>query len=265
VTRQVPAASFLFVPAIRLDWLQKALTCGADEVIIDLEDAVSSSDKSRAREALRSCAPSRPIHVRVNGVESGLFDDDVDVVARLGFVNGLVVPKANFDSPVDDLRRRLGKAVSLIGLLESPEAIVRASEVARSGFDRLALGSVDLATHIGARISDELMWYPRSVLVFVSAAFGLEPPLDGPSLSISDLNTVAHESQVARRLGMGGKMCIHPSQVPIVGQAFRTEDDIVWARAVLEEAEKHDGNVFSWRGQMVDAPVLRRARRLLGL
>jgi citrate lyase subunit beta/citryl-CoA lyase len=200
----------------------------------------------------------------VNAADSDFFNDDLTVVSQLSFVKGIVVPKASFDSPTDTWRRHLGRGVSLIALLESPKAILRASDVAQSGFDRLALGPVDLAACLATPTSDDLMWYPRSMLVFASAAFGLEPPVDGPSLSVSDAVAVAEESQIARRLGMGGKLCIHPFQVPIVNEAFKSDNDIAWAQDVLEEAKKHDGNAFVWQGKMVDSAVLLHARRLLG-
>jgi citrate lyase subunit beta/citryl-CoA lyase len=88
--------------------------------------------------------------------------------------------------------------------------------------------------------------------------------VDGPSLEVGDDEKLRTDAELSRSLGMGGKLCIHPRQVPIVSSIFALEaGEKDWARAVLDGYEFNEGNVFILDGQMIDAPLVTRARRLL--
>ena len=90
-------------------------------------------------------------------------------------------------------------------------------------------------------------------------------PVDGPTTVVGDLRLLAEEARHARSIGFGGKLCIHPAQVDAVNDAFRASDDeISWARAIVAEFERRGGGVFLLDGEMVDQPVVIKARQLLG-
>ncbi len=258
-------ASYLFVPATRLDRVEKALATNAHVVIVDLEDAVPPEAKDRARSELAELNPSRPIHMRVNARATPFFESDLHAIAALDWVSGVVLAKTE---SVDDgaaLLDRLPPAVARIALVESAIGVERAGEIARSGFDRLMFGVVDYTADLGISVSELALLYPRSRLAVASAAASIAPPLDGPTTALGDLVLLAEEARHARAIGFGGKLCIHPGQVDAVNDVFRaTDEDIAKARAVVAEFERRGGGVFQLDGEMVDQPVITRARQLLG-
>jgi len=261
-----PPASYLFVPATRPDRIDKALRSGADEVIVDLEDAVGAADKEHARQLLCSVAPDRSVHVRVNALGSRDFDGDLRVVAGLAWVSVVVVPKVEAAADVGMVVSVLPARVRVVALIESARGLVAVDDIARSGADRLMLGSADYLADIGARPSREALSYPRSRLVVASRAAGLPAPVDGPCLAVGDDLVVRDEAEDARALGLGAKLCIHPTQVPIVNAVFGpTDEDRRWATAVLRAAEQGGGGAFVLDGAMVDEAVLVRARQLVSL
>ncbi|HEY1762547.1 MAG TPA: CoA ester lyase [Acidimicrobiales bacterium] len=260
------ARSYLFVPANRPDRVNKAISTGADEVIVDLEDAVSLDEKLNAREDLRRLHCDATVFVRINSVDSGFFEDDVAVCDASDFVKGIVVPMVRSSEDVAAVTRRLRRHIPLIALVESAEGILAAEEIASSGASRLMFGSADYCANLAAPPSDELFAYPRSRLVVASAASKLPPPVDGPTLDFKDESLLMSDLRAARALGMGGKLCIHPSQVRLVRDAYKsTESEKEWARSILDESAQHHGAVFAYLGEMVDGPVLDRAHRILEL
>lgn len=266
----VPAISYLFVPATRLDRVEKARHGAADEVIVDLEDAVAEGDKAAARRALASIPRGRPVHVRVNASGTAHHEDDLRAVAALSVgdvtsrVSAVVVPKVESAADLAAVVAALPSSMSVIALVETARGIVAADAIAAAGATRLMFGSADYLADIGARPGSEVLAYPRSRLVVASRAAGLPAPVDGPTLATGDGDLLRAEAQTARALGMGGKLCIHPAQLAAVHEAFGPSvDEVEWARNVLAAAALHGGGAFAFEGSMVDEPVLARARRLL--
>jgi citrate lyase subunit beta/citryl-CoA lyase len=246
--------------------VKKAISTGADEVIVDLEDAVSSDEKLNAREDLRGLHCDATVFVRINSVDSEFFEDDVAVCDVSDFVKGIVVPMVRSSEDVVAVMRRLRRQMPVLALVESAEGILAAEEIASSGASRLMFGSADYCANLAAPPSPELFAYPRSRLVVASAASKLPPPVDGPTLDFRDESLLTSDLRTARALGMGGKICIHPSQVPFVRDAYEsTELEKAWARSILDESTQHNGAVFAFLGEMVDGPVLDRAHRILDL
>lgn len=258
------AVSYLFVPATRTDRILKAAAGPAHQVIVDLEDAVASRDKATARDGLRSVQPTRGLCVRVNAVDTPFFDDDVAAVAGFGWVTGVVLPKVERTADVDELRRRL-PGIAVLALIESARGILAVDAIAASGVDRMLFGVVDYTSSLGAAATAEVLAYPRTRLVLASSAAGIAPPIDGPSVFIDRPDDLAAEARTAKAFGFGGKACIHPAQLDVVHSVFAASSaELEWARRVLDAAASQPG-AFSLDGEMVDEPVLARARRLLGL
>ena len=258
------SVSYLFVPGSRPDRVEKARHNAADEIIIDLEDAVGPADKAMAREALVELPAGRPFYVRVNARGTPEHDADLRTVAGLPSVLGVVLPKVESSEDVAAVSSVLPVHLRLLALVETARGLVDAEGIASAGVSRIMFGFIDYLADIGAPYSRGALLYPRSRLVVASRAAGLPAPVDGPSLVIDDPTAVRSEAEEARELGMGGKLCIHPNQVPIVTQAFRPGDEERrWAESVLIEAESRGGGVFLFEGRMVDEPVLARARRIL--
>lgn len=255
------ARSFLFVPGDRPDRFAKASASGAGVVILDLEDAVAGENKGQARAHVKEwLAAGNDAAVRINPPGTPWFEADLAAVIRLGCP--VVVPKAESVPALSDIGRWVARKCVLIPLVETALGVERASEVcATAGTVRVALGNADLASELGIAHDDHTaLLHARSKLVFASAAANLAPPLDGVTTSISDTAVLEADVAHARRLGFTGKLCIHPAQVASVESGFApTEAEHDWAQRVVEAGD----SVTQINGQMIDKPLLERARRIL--
>lgn len=263
------APAWLFVPGDRPQRFEKAAASGADEVICDLEDAVPAERKDQAREAVRQwLAHGGRAWVRVNAWGTEWYEQDIDRLAALPGLRGLMVPKAEAAPELEQLGRRLlqnARESSLVALVETALGVQRVQELASCRFvARLAFGSIDFAAEIDAEETDESLLLARSSLVLASRAVGRPAPLDGVSLALDDAGAVSAAARRARALGFGGKLCIHPSQVAPVQAAFRpTPDEVAWAERVLAAAREAGGAVTVSEGRMIDKPLTDKAMRIL--
>lgn len=259
------ARSWLFVPGDRSDRFAKAAASGADMVVLDLEDAVAEGAKASAREAVTRCVGvARTACVRINAHGTPSYDADVAALAGLPGLAAVLVPKAEDPQALAALREALGSNTPLVALVESAVGVHRSDEVAAvPGVERLAFGSVDLALDLGAEDGCLPLLYARSRLVVASRVAGAAAPVDGVTPSLDDAGALQAAAAAAARLGFGGKLCVHPAQVAAVNTAFSpSEQDVQYAQRVLAAASDVGGVRLD--GQLVDRPVLERARRVLG-
>lgn len=259
------ARSYLFVPGNRPERFDKACASGAGAVIIDLEDAVPPAEKSKARMAVEAWVnPAHPVVVRINGVETDWFRDDI-TCCRMPGIQAIMLPKAE---SIDHLRRveeLLRQRIPILALIETACGFANALEIARDhAVQRLIFGSLDFQIDLGIPGDEEELLLFRSQLVYFSRLAGIQPPVDGINTEIDDPDCLRAATLRARRLGFGGKLCIHPKQVGIVNECFRaTPDELAWARRVVEAAAAAKGAAVALDGQMVDRPILVKAQRIL--
>jgi citrate lyase subunit beta / citryl-CoA lyase len=257
------AVTWLFVPGDRPGRFAKAQAAGADAVVCDLEDGVAPQDKAQARAAVGAwLAAGGRAWVRVNAPGSELCDGDVEALAGLPGLLGLVVPKSEKASDLEDVAQR-GRGCPIIALVETAVGVLEATGIARSpAVERLAFGSIDYAGDIDAVESEDSLLLARSLLVLASRAARKPGPLDGVTTDVLDMAPVQAAAVYARGLGFAGKLCIHPRQVAAVAAGFGPdEQDVRWAREVVSAGAS--GGAVAVRGQMVDRPVLERARGIL--
>ena len=287
-TRTPRLRTLLFVPGDRPDRIPKAAAAGADAVAVDLEDAVAATRKEQARRDAAAALAQLPAHgpavaVRINAVDSGLADADVDALSDvLGRIALVIVPMcADVDTVraasalLDHAEGRAGLdrgATGLVPLVETAAGVTDARAIAEADprVRTLAFGPADLSRELGITPTaggDELV-HARSQVVLAAAAAGRARPIDGPHLDLDDANGLAVSAARARQLGFGGKQVLHPRQLPAVAAAFApSSEELAWARRVdtaFREAE--DEGVSSIRlddGTFVDYPVAHRARALL--
>ncbi|MEU8250585.1 CoA ester lyase [Nonomuraea sp. NPDC048916] len=272
--------SYLFVPGDAPGKLAKALGRGADALIVDLEDAVPPEGKEEARSAvvawLRSGLETggAQLWVRVNS--GHLRVADVRELAGIPALTGLVLAKAEDAAEVATVAELLSAAgdddTLLMPLLETAGSILDAREIARAPrVHRLQIGEVDLTADAGLLPGPdeaELAW-PRGMVVLASAAAGIDPPVGPVSRLTGDPEALTLSTERVRRQGFVGRACIHPAQLPIVHQVFTPSDEeIAEAREVLAAFERAtaagSGVVLDSQGLMLDAAVIRLARRTLG-
>jgi len=257
------ARSYLFVPGNRPERFDKACAAGAHAVIIDLEDAVPPAEKQAARAAVAQwLASEKKVLVRINSADSEWFADDLALCALPG-VTGIVLPKAE---RIDDILRVTDAGAGLVlPLVETGQGFWNAHALAQTrGVQRLMFGSIDFQLDVGIDGEGEELLYFRSQLVLLSRVAGIQPPVDGVTTAIDNAEQLRADTQRARRLGFGGKLCIHPKQVAAVNQFFSpSEEDIAWAQRVLQAAAAANGAAVALDGKMVDLPVIRKAQDIV--
>lgn len=250
----------LFVPGDRPERFKNAATCGADAVIIDLEDAVGAMAKEGARSTLQTDFTSLPVLVRVNAIGTLWHEADIAAVSRLP-VAGVVLPKAESGSAFRALCTRL--PVPVLALVETAQGIASAREIAATrNVLRLAFGSIDYCANLGCGHTREALLSARSELVLASRLASIAPPVDGVTIAIDDVALIEDDARHGNMLGFGGKLAIHPRQIAAIAAGFSpSHAETDWARRVLSSG---DGAV-AVDGVMVDEPIRIRARRTLRL
>lgn len=260
--------SALFVPANRPERIPKALGSGADIVIVDLEDAVAPEAKPEARRALEAFldqAPEKAVWVRINAADTADFDADLALCRDRPGIAGLVVPKAE---TTEALAQAGTLGLALMPLIESARGLQALPELARSpGVVQLSFGALDLGLDLGIEPGSEggdwILNQARYQLLLQSRLAGLAAPIETVHPEFRDMAVVERAAGLAVEMGFSGMLCIHPRQVAVVNDAFQpTVDQLAWATRVLEAAER-DAGAGQIDGQMIDAPVMARARRLI--
>ena len=241
-------------------------------MVCDLEDAVPPDEKDAARQITRGALVTTgkghdPLlrMVRINAVGTAYWEDDLRAVEELD-LDAMVLPKATPETV-----EALGDdGPPLIAIVETAAGLRLAYETARSGrVAALALGAVDLGVQLALEPREDGLeiLHARSVLVVDSAAAGIRAPLDVVRLDWHDEARLEAECRLARSLGFGGKLCIHPSQLAVVNRVFGpAAEDVAWASRVLEaynEGLSTGRGAVALDGQMIDLPVAERARRIL--
>ncbi len=267
----------LFVSAEKVERFAKAMAAGADLVCIDLEDAVHPDRKSEARAqvlgwlkgATRS-ADGPGVALRINGLRTLDALRDVLAFVESGVqVDWLLLPKAENASDVQAIESWCGAQVGAIAaLVETPLGIENLSAIARAGgkLGALMLGGADLAAELDARFDWEGLLSARGRLVNAAKAAGLQA-WDVPNVELSNDEGLATETRRALALGFGCKTAIHPQQIETIHAAFTpTPAEIEWASALLQAVPEGQGSgAFLFQGKMVDAPLLKKARRIAEL
>lgn len=257
--------SFLFVPGNRPERFDRACAAGADAVILDLEDAVAPTGKEEAREAVcRWLQQGGRAWLRVNGTDTPWHQHDLALLDFAG-VLGVLLPKAERAQELQALARHTRTGTPLVPLVETAAGLWHARELASvAGVQRLAFGSVDFQVDLSIQGDGEELLFARSQLVLASRVAGVLPPVDGVTVAIDDEAALRADVARARRLGFGGKLCIHPRQVPAIQAGFRpSAADLEWARRVIAAAQTAGQDAIRLDGKLVDKPIIDRARALL--
>jgi citrate lyase subunit beta/citryl-CoA lyase len=283
--------SLLFVPADSAKKLDKAMGSGADAIIVDLEDSIALEGKAGARQSAAAflkealATKARPaIMVRVNGLQTGLIDADLDAIAAAK-PDAIMLPKAEGGASVIHADAKLAVREAQNGLpdgaikilpiaTETAAALFVAGTFAGSSARLMGLtwGAEDLSADLGAQANRDLNgrfldpYRLARVLCLAGAAAAQVPAIDTVYVDFRNGDGLRRECEEACRDGFVGKMAIHPAQVPILNEVFTpSAAAIAHARAVVAEFAKSPGaGVVGIGGVMYDRPHLARAKQVLG-
>ncbi|MEM1113001.1 MAG: CoA ester lyase [Pseudomonadota bacterium] len=232
--------SYLYAPATKPELYEKALVSEADAVTIDLEDGVAESRKTEARELvsdlLRADLP-KPVFVRINSLESGLAEADIEALAGLA-ITGVRIPKVRRAEEVAQLCQRLRDIGFEGGVqlqIERAEGVLNLPEIARadSMIEFIGIGERDLSIELGcARDNLDPI---RMQLLLVSRAHGLRPPIQGSFGIASDLDEYEQSTLAGKQAGFFGRMTIHPSHIDVIHRVYTpSRQEVDYARDALE-------------------------------
>jgi citrate lyase subunit beta/citryl-CoA lyase len=283
--------SLHFVPGGNEKMIARALTLPADGLILDLEDAVPPDRKAATRPIVRQWVEKLDFHgrerwIRMNPLASGLGRADLEETIA-GRPDGYVVPKPGSAADVRAVAEQLDRLEPRHGVdhgatrlvliaTETPQGLLNIKEIAAASPRVVALswGVEDLGAAMGlGRVRDaegrylDIPRHARVMCALAAAAAGVEA-IDTVYTDIADLDGLRRECEDAVQMGFTGKISIHPSQISVINAAFApSAEEIEEARALVAafaDANRRGVYAFTFRGRMVDAPHLHRARKILG-
>lgn len=261
--KKVPAdisRSWLLVNGNKPENFDKAAASRADQIILDIEDAVDPKDKPKALEAVAQWLEAGgKAWVRINDRLTPFWDADCARLKGIKNLQGVMLAKTEDASHVEDTNIALGGKTPIIALVESALGIEEARNIAcAKGAFRLAFGSGDYRRDTGTAADNMAMLYPRSRLVVASRIGGLPGPIDGPTITTSHPQ-LREGSEHAVILGLTGKLSVDPSQIPVINETIcPNQADVTWARDFMADFEA-GGRVIR---DGSDLPRLARAEKI---
>jgi citrate lyase beta subunit len=253
--------SVLFLPASNPRAIAKAREAGSDLVVLDLEDAVKTEDKTQARKAALEAVASEwpmPVAIRVNGVGTKWHSLDVDAVAR-SKANFVVVPRAISAHLVRDLAENCARPV--LAMIETAAGVLAAAQIAGVAAALIA-GTNDLRADLRLPLDSnrEPIATALQLIVLAARAAGI-PCFDGVFNNLEDSEAFEREAEAGRKLGFDGKSLIHPGQIAACHRAFGP------SRAELDRAkalvEAFHGGAERFGSEMIERMHVEAAQRVL--
>jgi citrate lyase subunit beta/citryl-CoA lyase len=279
----------MFVPGHRQRMIDKALGLNADAIMLDIEDGVAPNEKDAARKNIseslgREKAPAAPArYVRINAIGHARMDADLEAVVRRG-LEGVVCPKVDTVEEIKTVDARLtGQeaknqlprgAIKLLVAIESPKGLLNAPAIAAASprITGLLFGAEDFGREIGLPAVREGeardLIYARSAIVIAAASAHVQA-IDGVWVDLNDSAGLAGFARQSRQLGFSGMSCIHPAQIDAINATFSpTAEEIDYCQRVLqafEEANARGDGSIAFGGQLIDRPIIERARRTIAM
>ncbi|WP_227526067.1 HpcH/HpaI aldolase/citrate lyase family protein [Psychrobacter sp. FDAARGOS_221] len=284
--------SWLFVPAMRSDRFIKAMNSGADAVIIDLEDAVDATHKQQARQNVasfvldqqqkpdeRSFLPHLWLRINNPDQDEVSWQSDMQLCHQLIDSNndseqsnssklaGIILPKVSSSAQVRQVTQQLQTPV--IAQIESALGISNLTDITQvSGLQAISYGRLDIANELnlrtGSQAEADFFGQLRMQMLIASKAHHLMAPIESIYANFKDTEAMTSVAGYASDLGFSGMLCIHPSQVAVVNQAFNvTEQQLQFAKQVIDHYKQTGDSIFAIDGVMVDLPVILQCQRLL--
>ncbi len=264
----------LFVPGNRPHLIEKAYSLPSDAIVLDLEDSVPLNEKAAARESVRQNVPKMrsigvEVYVRINSLSTKFVEEDLRAVVSLELA-AIVVPKVQSAQEAQSIAALLKELetngrtdrTALMFTIESCLGVMNAHQIAK-GSDRakgLIFGAVDYVSDLGVSLTNEVsqLLYARSH-VAVAARAARIMAIDSVYPDFKDNDGLTRDTKLARQLGYGGKVVIHPDQIRAVNDVFTpAKVEVRFAERVIEayrEAQRTGYGAVSLDGRMVDDAV----------
>ena len=272
----------LFMPGNNPGMLVSADNLEADAIIYDLEDAVSTSQKDAARDlvanALRTLSYKNSIvTVRINPTDSPYWKDDLRAIIPAG-PDGLVIPKSNKDTAKEVFdfidaftkEKNIENNLRYYMLVESARGILELEDIVKQSdkIEGLLLGAEDYTVDMQVKRTEGSaeIAFARYRIATVAKAYGLNA-IDTPYTDLDNKEGLKKDTDFVKTIGFNGRLIVGPRQVFAVNEMFSpSQAEIEDAKIIVsqaEEAERKGLGVFSFRGKMVDKPVITRSANLL--
>ena len=283
--KRLKLRSFMFLPAHNKKFLDKAVTCAADAVILDLEDGVPPFKRQEARENIISynnqgLLKNKKIFIRINPIDTNDFINDIEELT-LSDIDGFMPSKADNAKDIEFLDRLLdfferkkdipSGQFMLAPLIETTKALDNISQIASASnrLVALCLGAEDYLNDLGSVFTyqESALVYPRAMLVNAARANGLLP-IDTPYLDIRDVEGFKKNETMAYKNGFAGCLILSPRQIDAANEAFSPDAEKVKLSrrvisAVREASEAGISGVAMLDGTMVGPPMRKRAETVL--
>ena len=277
--------TMLYVPGNNPAMLQNAGIYGADSLLLDLEDAVSVTEKDSARYLVANMMKiidfgRSEVVVRINPLDTDFGRDDLEIIVPLKPTGGLRVPKTScakdiklLDEVLSEIEEKNGMEVGstkVMAMLETALGVSRAYEVATASerVTAITFGAEDFTADMGIRRSTEgkELFTPRSEIAIAAKAAGVDA-IDTVFSDVNNEEGLRQETELIKSLGFAGKACINPRQIQPIHDVFTPSDkDIEYAKrviAAIEEAKAKGSGVIALNGRMIDKPVAMRAEKII--
>ncbi|QCX33050.1 CoA ester lyase [Caloramator sp. E03] len=275
--------SMLFIPGNNPGMIQNAGVLGADSIILDLEDAVSISEKDSARILVRNALKfldfyDTEVVVRINPLSTDFGYDDIKEISKVR-PHGLLIPKSTEEDikACDDILNRIEEfegmkrqSIKLFPLIETAYGLENVYNIIKSSerVEGVLIGAEDLTADLGIKRTKEgdEIFYARCKVASACRAFRVDA-IDTPFTDLNDEESFIKDINRAKSIGMTGKAAINPRQIDTIHEVFAPSlDEINYAIRIMkakDEAKKEGKGVFSLDGKMVDAPIIARAQNIL--
>ena len=246
----------IFIPANKLNYVEKAIRSGADGIIFDLEDSILLNDKTKIRENLfkylSSNNPDAITYIRVNDLNSEIVISDIELLSELNLA--FIIPK--FEN--EENFNKISKDIKIIPLIETPLAINNLSKIAKNEqVIGLSFGAADFSSMIGSEMSWDAMLYARSKII-VECSINNLISIDSPFMDIVNMDAFENEVKKSKAIGMQSKAAINPVQISIIKKYFLpSEEEILEAKEIINLYKKSNNGVFSYKGKVVDKPIIK--------
>lgn len=269
----------LFTPGDRFDMLGKGLTSGADTVVFDIEDAVAPQAKDQACENIVSYLSEidandidTEICIRINQLGYRGIRDLEAIASVSDKFDSIMLPMIDDVGAIEILVQKLGYEgidANIIAVIETPMSVINLSDIAfHPSVDGIGFGAEDLTTAIGGihTYDREEVKFARQKVVIATSAAGIDA-IDMGWPDFKDLDGLRKNTREAVTFGFTGKVAIHPSQIEVIHEEFTpSEEELEWSQKVVTEADRLKDEhkvLFQLDGEMIDPPIISRARMIL--